>query len=171
MPFIKGQTAWNKGIPNSGFKRGYIPWNKGLSYHTPEYKEMMSERMMGEKNHFYGKKHNEETKDKMRGENNGNWNGGISSEHRLIRESSDYKLWRKAVLKRDNYICTECGLKRGWNKSLKTRIIIEVDHIKPFALYPDLRFAIDNGRCLCESCHRKTDTYGVNKIYLKGRFN
>lgn len=29
MPFIKGHTAWNKGIPNSGFKRGFIPWNKG----------------------------------------------------------------------------------------------------------------------------------------------
>jgi len=165
MPFIKGQKAWNKGIPNSGFKRGYTPWNKGKKCHTKEYKSKMSDRMSGKNNPFYGRKHDEETRQKMRGENNGNWNGGVSSEYHLIRESSDYKLWREAILKRDNYICQECGLKRGWNKKLRRRIVIEVDHIKPFALFPELRFAIDNGRCLCVGCHRVTETWGLNKKY------
>ena len=27
-----GKPAWNKGIPNSGFKQGYTPWNKGKKY-------------------------------------------------------------------------------------------------------------------------------------------
>ena len=37
------------------------------------------------------------------------------------------------------------------------------DHIKDFALFPNLRLDINNGRTLCKSCHRKTDNYGFKK--------
>ena len=103
----------------------------------------------------------------MCGENNGNWRGGVSTEHHLIRESVNYKEWREAVFRRDNYSCQECGIRGGWSKERKIRIRIEADHIKPFALFPELRFAIDNGQTLCAECHRKTPTYGINKIYAK----
>jgi hypothetical protein len=37
---------------------------------------------------------------------------------------------------------------------------LNVDHIKPFSLFPELRFDIKNGRTLCLLCHTKTDTFG-----------
>lgn len=88
------------------------------------------------------------------GQRHWNWQGGITKPHNQIRVSLEYKLWRRAVLERDNYTCRFCGQHGGK---------LCVDHIKPFAMYPELRLAIDNGRTLCHECHKKTPTY------LKGR--
>lgn len=88
------------------------------------------------------------------GENNPMWKGGITPINEQIRKSIQYKQWRTSVFERDDYTCTECGDNTGGN--------LEADHIKPFAYYPALRFVIDNGKTLCKSCHKKTDTY-LNK--------
>ena len=70
--------------------------------------------------------------------------------------SLEYRLWRESVFKRDNWTCVWCGAR----SSKGYEVILNVDHIKPFASYPELRFAIDNGRTLCKPCHETTDTYG-----------
>lgn len=88
------------------------------------------------------------------------WKGGVSTKNSLIRRSLEYKLWRKSVFERDNYTCIWCGNKKGGN--------LEADHIKPFSLYPELRFAIDNGRTLCKECHRKTETFAKRYDLLEG---
>lgn len=88
------------------------------------------------------------------------WKGGITPVHMKIRNSCEYKLWRESVKKRDNFCCVWCGARQGWDKQTKKQIKMHVDHIKPFAQYPELRFAIDNGRTLCVDCHRTTDTWG-----------
>ena len=85
------------------------------------------------------------------GKNHWNWQGGITKFRVKIWHSKEYKLWRETVFRRDNYSCIWCSKKGGK---------LEADHIKPFSLYPALRFAIDNGRTLCRPCHLKTDTYG-----------
>lgn len=71
---------------------------------------------------------------------------------RLARYSPESKFWRKAVFERDNYTCVECGLRSGNGKS----VILNADHIKPFAFFPQSRFDINNGRTLCIDCHNKT---------------
>lgn len=80
----------------------------------------------------------------------------ITSDRRDLMQRIEYKLWRKSVYQRDDYTCQICK-KRGGR--------LEADHIKPFSRFPELRYAIDNGRTLCVSCHSKTDTYGgrINK--------
>lgn len=79
------------------------------------------------------------------------WKGGVTPINEKIRNSSEYKNWRRYIFKRDNYTCIWCGKKDR---------TIQADHIKPFSLFPDLRFEIDNGRTLCIECHKTTDTYG-----------
>ena len=121
---------------------------------------------LGLKNPMYGVKPSEETLLKrskaLKGKiawNKGkkcpqlvtNWKGGISTQNHIIRHSLEYRLWRIAVFERDNYTCIWCFTRGGE---------LNADHIKPFAYYPELRFAIDNGRTLCVACHRTTDTWG-----------
>lgn len=121
----------------------------------------MSMAKMGNK-YANGHKHTEESRRKMseakKGERSYLWKGGISSINERIRKGIEYKLWRKSVFERDKYTCVFC-LKIGGQ--------LHADHIKPFALFPELRFAIDNGRTLCVDCHRATDSYGskMNKNY------
>ena len=85
------------------------------------------------------------------GKNNSNWKGGITPINKAIRNSLEYEAWRTKVFERDLYTCQECGQVGGY---------LHADHIKPFALYPDLRFELTNGRTLCINCHRQTDTWG-----------
>lgn len=86
-----------------------------------------------------------------------NWQGGISPENWIIRQSVEYRLWRKAVLERDSHTCIWCGATEQ----------LQADHIKRFADFPELRFAIDNGRTLCGPCHRSTETYGNKKQHYE----
>lgn len=92
-----------------------------------ESRKKLSESLKGSKSHF--------------------WRGGVSSVNKIIRSSLEYKIWRKSIFERDNYTCIWCG-KHGGD--------LNADHIKPFAYFPELRFAIDNGRTLCVPCHRTT---------------
>ena len=126
------------------------------SHHTEEHKKKISELMKGKKSYWYGKKHTQETKDKIRLAHVGRdpWNKGlgtISSENEKARKTKQAKMWRVAVFERDNYTCQFCNERGGK---------LHADHIKRFADYPELRYELANGRTLCINCHKTTDTYG-----------
>jgi len=83
---------------------------------------------------------------KTSGKKHWNWKNGITPEILKIRKGIEYRLWREAVYARDNYTCQKCKIKGKY---------LEAHHIKRFADYPELRFAIDNGQTLCKKCHNK----------------
>ena len=106
------------------------------------------------------RKMSESRTNRWRGEKSWSWRGGLTLESKRIRNSIEYKVWRKTVFERDNYtcVCTGCAAcseagcgKRGGR--------LNADHIKSFSKYPNLRFDISNGRTLCKPCHEKTPNF------------
>jgi len=89
------------------------------------------------------------------GEKQLNWKGGTTSEAMKIRNSPEYKKWRTGVFKRANFTCQECKQRGGK---------LHADHIKEFALYPELRLDINNGRALCVNCHSKRHPHNLSLL-------
>lgn len=144
--FQKGHTPATKGIlgvhysPTTEFKKGLVPWNKGIKtgvHHNKQFKKGTPAWNKGLKGFCAKEKH-------------WNWQGGIRDIRRKLHETFEYRQWRKAVLKRDNRICQICGSTKN----------IEADHIKRWKEHPELRHEVSNGRSLCRDCHYKTPTYG-----------
>lgn len=125
-------------------KQGHTPWNKGVPM-TDEVKQKVSAARKGKRG----------GRTFVKGQVP--WNKGIGDktpEQKRIRTSPAYRAWRLAVFVRDDYTCVLCG-ERGGN--------LNADHILRFSDYPELRLDTDNGRTLCEPCHKQTDTYGNRK--------
>lgn len=122
--------------------------NKGR-IRSDDFKKRVSSscKRVGVGKWMVGRKHSVETKIKMsiahKGEKCHLWRGGITEINGVIRRSLKYRLWRKLVFERDNYICDVC----------KSEDNLEAHHIMSFANSPDLRFELFNGKTLCKKCH------------------
>ena len=64
-----------------------------------------------------------------------------------VTRTPRWKALRMQAIDRDGWACVQCGERRG----------LEVDHVLPVRLRPDLSFVLGNLQCLCGACHaRKT---------------
>jgi 5-methylcytosine-specific restriction endonuclease McrA len=109
---------------------------------TPEVKSKAAANRVGKiptgENHpDWGKK------SERSGEKHWNWKGGITSPSKTERERFR-KMLQRIVFKRDDYTCQICDQSGG---------SLQVDHIKKWADYPELRFEPSNCRTLCMACH------------------
>lgn len=166
MSAPKGQIPWNKGKTGTTH-RGVIPSKETrLKFSLARKGKKLSNYPKTRKPPLpFSKEHLkklsiawEKNRNNKVGSNSNFWKGGCTKTNQKIRNSIEYRLWRKAVLERDGSVCVWCG----------SITELCVDHIKPFAYYPELRFAIDNGRTLCKSCHLTTDTYCSRaKLHVK----
>ena len=81
----------------------------------------------------------------QKGENHPAYKGNASARESAMGQY-EYKKWRKDVFARDCYTCQDCGVKG---------VYIHAHHIKEWAKFPELRYDLNNGVTLCETCHKK----------------
>lgn len=62
------------------------------------------------------------------------------------RYTKQGQTWKYQIYKNANYTCQKCGT---------THCKLNAHHIKFAKDYPSLRYDLNNGICLCESCHKK----------------
>lgn len=93
----------------------------------------------------------------------------IVNEATIQRHSPEYKVWRKAVFKRDRNTCQKCG---------RYNCRINAHHILGFKRHKRSRFKLDNGITLCSRCHRKFhEQYGkisfpnIRKVWILNERN
>lgn len=63
--------------------------------------------------------------------------------------------WAQQVKQRDFFTCQVCG---------RQDQPLESHHLNAWASFPDQRYDIDNGVCLCQDCHNE-----FHEIYSKGK--
>jgi hypothetical protein len=157
--FQKGQKAWNKGKHlkfNNALekwrKSGGQSWNKGKHIKTND--ALSKWRKKG--NAISGKRH-------------WNWKGGTSKMRERIEAMPEYKRWRNAVFKRDNWICQKCK-KRGRrihpHHKMELSIILAKYRIRTLrdARQCKKLWDTNNGKTLCIPCHKQTRSYLKNDI-------
>lgn len=141
----KGMNKGKHFSPNTEFKKGVIPWSKGITL-SNDIKSKISAKLTGR---TLGKKvcekMSEGQKKRVSEGRHNNYKGGITPINHSARISTLAKWWRKECLARDNFTCQKTKVSGGY---------LEVHHINNFAEFPELRFDVNNGITLSKDAHR-----------------
>lgn len=158
----KSNTIWKKGdkrLIGNTFAKGMKPnktsFKKGehVSIKTEFKKGEMSEKQMGEKNSGWkGGKPNCKLCGKKLDNRKANlcricYDKNTPPQERPRWKGGGKNFLRNLALVRDNNTCQICGL--------LDKEVMEVDHIKPKSVYPDLANILENLITLCANCHRR----------------
>ena len=164
--FMKGTNS----SPETQFKAGFIPWNKGktgLWKHTEVWKKETTERLKHQwasgkrqivKNLKPLSRHSKETIEKMKVINSAKaWKTAGENNYRWIKDRTKVKIgdrvlndprrkqWTRSVFHRDNFRC------KSENHDCKGRL--EAHHILTWKEHPELRYDVNNGITLCHHHH------------------
>lgn len=155
--FEKGQPAWNKKPPverpclNCGIVFATKPSWARVKCCSNRCKMLYQIKTRG---HFrQGVTDGAETVEKKRnaklfkrGPLCPNYKGYVGkTERQILTAQDEYFQWKLAVVERDGRKCRKCGC----GDDLHTH------HILPWKQYPERRYDVNNGACLCGPCHRE----------------
>jgi hypothetical protein len=109
---------------------------------------------------------------RMRGNKTVFYIDGRSKLIKTIRNSCLYKLWRRMVYERDNYICQACEQRGGSlhpHHKIPFILLLRQYNITSVeqAFNCEPIWDVNNGLTLCHDCHKKTDTYGGASLYRR----
>jgi hypothetical protein len=135
----------SKGKKMSDGQKQKISIANKKAYTNPDLKKKTSERQRGELSH--------------------RWKGGFTDIKISIRNSFVYRQWRSDVFTRDGYTCVLCGSRGGKLNAdhiVSFSVIFNKNNIKTLdsAILCSELWNINNGRTLCEDCHKLTDNFG-----------
>jgi len=123
----------------------YTVWNKGIR---------------GKNSHLYGRKLSVESREKIARK----LTQDVTKTSRGFRARvanywlADFR--RQRILARYGHRCAMCGATEN----------LEIDHIKPVSLYPELAFDEDNVQILCHECHRLKSNLDQSLARLTARY-
>jgi len=178
LGFSKGYIPWNKGkkCPKiSSALKGQklskeriakmVESRRGYK-HTEETRGKIGSANKGKKRSETYREYIAERMSHSKGKLAHNWRGGITSLSAQIRSLDEYKEWRDSVFRRDKFLCVLGGIKHGHKIQAdhypKTFAQImkeyEIKSLEEAINYKEL-WNVNNGRTLCEDCHKGTTTY------------
>jgi predicted RNA-binding Zn-ribbon protein involved in translation (DUF1610 family) len=153
---VKSEETKQKMSENHWSTKGYKSAFKGQS-HTDKVKETLTDKAekqwagLTEEQRHELKKKESCTK---RGIPLEDFSGFSAPEGTRIRQSAEGKAWTYDILSKANFTCIKCQVRGG---------SLHAHHLNAFNSYPEQRFNLDNGVCLCHDCHE-----AFHEVYGKG---
>lgn len=171
---IPHTAEWNKNVSNA------LKGNKIWENLSEEKKESLRALRRGKKptnlaqlaeiSRTNNSMKRSEVRAKLSGANNKWWKGGLTPLAKQIRECFESMEWRRTIFKRDDYTCQIC-------KQRGSKLVIDHYPVAFYQIFYKNKISsldeargckefwnLNNGRVLCDSCHKKTDNYGYKAI-------